>query len=156
MSRIKIGQKVVGSIVDILNREFLARTKTGQPLAGWQRSAWPRSVPFLKEKGNSQNQAVVWFPYVTDNSKAEDVAGWLNVVNRDRSVITTTYNNNDATFEDICQKVVEFIGKIHIIFGRSKTQKEIEFYGVYSSERDGDSFVYRRIAEEINTQDWQR
>ena len=155
MSNIKAGQKVIGTLADILNREFSARTKTGLPLAGWRRSAWPSSSPFLKNGNKSGNRAVVWFPYVTKNPNSQKVGDWLNVVSTDWSTITMRYVGNESQ-EDVYQRIARFTDKEQIVFGRNLGKCGCIFYGIYSSERVNDTFVYRRIADEINTQDWLR
>lgn len=156
MSKIKAGQKVVGLIADILNREFSARSAKGLPLEGWQRSAWPSSSPFLTNKKVSNIGAVVWFPYLTDDPNSPGRDKWVNVLNNDCSIITTRYVGEES-FDDVCRRIAKFIGKIHIVFDRETVGNTgRKFYGIYSSERVNDTFVYRRIADEINTQDWCR
>ena len=157
MSKIKAGKKFTGKIVDILNKEFTARTAKGHPFSGYQRSAWPISTPFLaNKKDKGVGEAIVWFPHVTENPRSEGVGGWLNRVSKDRSEITTRYVG-ERPIQEINTQVAPFIGKLHIVFARwIDANNSQEFFGVYTSERKGDTFVYRRIVDAIETQDWQR
>ena len=158
MSRISEGQRFTGRIADILNKEFAARNKQGKPLAGWYKSAWPQGAPYLVNRKDAQRQeTVVWFPFVADNPKSKGVAGWLNLVNKDRTVITTKYVGEASAQEEEYGRVARFIGKPHIVFARWINQGNVkEFFGVYASERKGDAFVYKRFADWIETADWQR
>ena len=151
MSKIQSGQKFGGDIADILNAQFAAKTAKGMPLAGYQRSTWPSGVPFLKKNF----EALVWFPTIAD-SATERVAGdWRNVVNEDRSVITTEYVGK-RQLQDVIEDISSLIGKLHIVFAKKRTDSEREFYGIYTSEIKGDKLVYRRISDSIETLDWQR
>ena len=158
MSRINEGRRFTGRIADILNKEFAARNKQGKPLAGWYKSAWPQGGPYLINRKDTQHQeAVVWFPFVADNPKSKGVMGWLNLVSKDRTVITTRYVGETPTQDEEYRRVARFIGKLHVIFARWIDQRDVkEFLGVYTSERKGDAFVYRRFVNRIETNDWQR
>ena len=158
MSRINEGQRFTGRIADILNKEFAARTAQGKPLAGWYKSAWPQGTPYLVNRKDAQRlETVVWFPFVTDDPKSKGVAGWLNLTNKDRTVIMTRYVGEASAQEEEYGRVARFIGKPHIIFARWIDQRNVkEFFGIYTSERKGNTFVYRRLADWIETNDWQR
>ena len=157
MSKIINGQSFIGSLADILNKEFKARNVQGQPLAGWYRSAWPSSAPFLVDQNDrKRGGAVVWFPIVAKDPTAKVKGDWLNVVSEDRSVITTRYVG-DKPIHEINVRVSPFIGKMHIVFARWLNKGESkEFFGVYTSDREGNTLVYRRIADIIETRDWLR
>ena len=158
MSKVKNGQRFDGTIAQILNEKFAAKNAQGRPLAGWQKAAWPQSAPFLANRNVSNlGEAVVWFPFVTDDQGSDGVAGWLNLVNGDRSIITTKYVGGETTQEEIYRKVARFIGKNHIVFARLEEKGSgFEFLGVYASERKGNTLIYRRIADMIETDDWRR
>lgn len=157
MSKIKVGQKFTGKIADTLNKEFSAKNAQGKPLRGWYKSAWPYSAPFLvNKKDKSLGEAVVWFPFVTEDPNSKGVNGWLNLVREDRDVITTRYVG-EKPIHEINMQVTPFIGKLHIVFARwIGTSYSQEFFGVYTSERDGDTLIYRRVADMIETLDWLR
>ena len=159
MSKVTSGQMLGCNIVDILNTQFAARSAQGRPLAGWQRSVWPQGRPFLVNRKDTQRlETVVWFPFVTDDPKSKGVAGWRNLVSKDRNVITTRYVGDTLAQDEVYQRVARFIGKQHIVFARWIDGENVkkEFLGVYTSERKGDTFVYKRFADWIETADWQR
>lgn len=157
MSRIKQGQTFGGKIADILNTHFTARTAQGKPLANWYKSVWPYGTPFLVNKHDVRREnAIVWFPFVTSAPNSQGIGDWINVVSNDRHVITTKYVGKDS-FQDVCGRVSRFIGKNHIVFARWEGQnRPFEFLGVYTSEWQGDTFVYKRFAEFIETSAWTR
>lgn len=157
MSRITKGQQFAGNIVDILNTQFKSKTAQGKPLEGWQRSSWPQSAPFLINKHDvRREETVVWFPFVTDDPNSQGTADWLNVVNADGSIVTTTYVGM-SPFWEVFEKVSRFIGKNHIVFARRAGQRStFEFLGVYTSARKDDTFVYRRFADFIEPSVWNR
>lgn len=155
MSKIQSGQKFNGTNAAILNKEFAATNANGQPLAGWGRSAWPCGAPFLKNKSFKKfGEAVVWFPVVVDNPNKSGARDWRTVANEDRSMITSEYIGENP-LEETKKQVSPFIGKLHIVFAKNGDGGR-EFYGIYTSELQGDKFVYRRIATTIDTSDWQR
>ncbi len=157
MSRINYGQMFRCRIADLLNREFGARNGHGNQLDGYWRAAWPVGEPFLVDSNDKRNEAtVVWFPVITDNAKADVEGDWLNVVNKDRSVITTTYIG-DKPLAEVEKKAEKFVGKNHIVFARwEKKGMPHEFLGVYSCTKKGDVRTFRRIADSIETSDWVR
>ena len=157
MSRINKGQKFYGNIVDILNQQFKASTAQGKSLIGWYKSAWPQGKPFLVNKHDvRREEAVVWFPSVTDDPRSNVAGDWLTVVSAGGDIITTTYVGR-LTFQETFEKVSRFIGKNHIVFARRAGQRNpFEFLGVYTSERRDDTFVYRRFAEFIEPNAWNR
>lgn len=158
MSRIINGQQFDCKIVDILNKHFAARTAQGMPLNGWYKSAWPWGAPFLINKHDTRREGtVVWFPVVTDNPNSGGTDGWVNIVNADRSVITTRYVGKAPIQEKVFEKIARFIGKNHIVFVRWEDRTaDFEFYGVYTCTRRGETLVYRRYVDWIKTDDWQR
>ena len=103
----------------------------------------------------------MWFPIVTNSSDASEVSDlqhieWLNVVSPDKNVIITKYVGT-APQHEIDIEVAPYIGKNHIVFARwLGYNRPIEFFGIYTSERQGDTLVYKRIADTIETSDWQR
>ena len=157
MSRIKCGKSFNSKIVDILNREFDARNGDGKPLAGYRRAVWPVGEPFLANSNDKRNEAtVVWFPVITDSAKADVEGDWRNVVNNDRSVITTTYIG-DKPLAEVEENAGKFVGKNHIVFARWKKKRgPHEFLGVYSCTKKGDVRTFRRIADSIETSNWIR
>ena len=157
MSRIKQGQTFGGRIADILNTHFAARNAQGKQLNGWYKSVWPYGVPFLVNKHDvRREEAVVWFPVLTDNSRSEGNGDWLNTINVDGSIITTTYVG-DSPLQDVFGRIGRFIGKNHIVFARRVDQgNTFEFLGVYASERKGNKVIYRRFAEFIEPIAWNR
>ena len=157
MSRINEGQKFYGNIVDILNQQFNATTAKGNPLGGWQRAAWPQGTPFLVNKHDvRREEAVVWFPSVTDDPRSNVTGDWLTVVSNGGDIITTKYVGR-LTFQETFERVSRFIGRNHIVFARWAGQRSpFEFLGVFTSERRGDTFVYRRFAKFIEPNAWNR
>lgn len=157
MGRINKGQTFDEKIVDILNTQFKAKTTLGKPLGGWQRAAWPQGAPFLVNKHDvRREEAVVWFPFVTCNPNFQGSGDWISIVSADGRVITTKYVGKDS-FQDVYGRVSRFIGKNHIVFARwEERDRPFEFMGVYTSEQKGDTFVYKRFAEFIETSAWIR
>ena len=157
MSRINKGQTFNDKIVDILNVQFMAKNVQGYPLAGYQRSVWPLSAPYLVNQHDvRREEAIVWFPFVTHDQNSQGTGDWNNIVSADGHVITTKYVGKDS-FQDVCGRVSRFIGKNHIVFARWEGRnRPSEFMGVYTSERKGDTFVYKRFAEFIETSAWTR
>ena len=157
MSRIEQGQTFDCNIVDILNTHFAARTTQAQPLAGYQRSSWPQDTPFLINMHDTRREeAVVWFPIVTDNPNSRGIGDWLNVVTGGGNLITTMYVG-ESPFQVVYDRVGRFIGKNHIVFARRLgTVRPFEFMGVYKSFRKDDKFVYGRFAKFIETNAWNR
>lgn len=157
MSRITQGQTFFGTIADILNTHFTARTAQGKPLANWYKSVWPYGRPFLVNTHDvRREEAIVWFPFVTSDPNSHGTCDWINIVSADKHIITTRYVGRDS-FQNVCGRVSRFIGKNHIVFARWERQnRPFEFFGVYTSERQGDSFVYKRFADFIETSAWAR
>ena len=157
MSKIKQGQTFNGKIIDILNTEFGATNTHGTSLAGWQHAVWPNSEPYLVNANDKQGVAtVVWFPVVTDNSKSDVKSVWLNTVNKDRSVITTTYIGGKP-LDEVETNAGKYVGKNHIVFASwEKKGAPREFLGVYSCTKKGNERTFRRIADSIETSNWVR
>lgn len=157
MSKIKNGQSIAGRMVDVLNREFGARNGNGQALNAWQHAVWPKGEPFLvNTKDKSRDASVVWFPVVTDDSNVMPKSGWLNLANKDRSVITTTYVG-DKPLDEVENVASRYVGMNHIVFARwQKPDAGLEFLGVYSCTKKDHVRTYRRIADAIDTSEWER
>lgn len=144
------GQRFRCNNVDILNLYFGAINANGQPLGQFTFAAWPRRAPFLvNRQAPNQGNAVVWFPLVPGHGD------WRNTLSGDRLNIKTEYVGERA-FDEIAEKGAIFIGKLNIVFAHFNGSDEREFLGIYTSRRQGKSFVYDKIADVIETDDWRR
>ena len=117
---------------------------------------WPRNAPFLtKSNDNRARGTVVWFPKITDDPNSHPRNGWQNLVSNGGKTITTTYVGSRARPE--VEKVASrYADNDHIVFVRDAKTGKLEFFGVFSCSKKGDVRTYTRIADVVNTADWQR
>ena len=157
MAKLTIGQTTRCRLIyEVLNQYFNAHNAKGNQLDGLQSSVWPQSSPFLSNPNDKcLRETVVWFPKITDDPKACTSNGWLNVVSDDGKSITTTYIG-DKSESEVEIVAARYVGKDHIVFVKDATTDELVFFGVFSCSKKGNVRMYTRIAEDVNTADWQR
>ena len=157
MARLRLCQTTGCRLIyEVLNKYFGAKNKAGNPLEGFGASVWPRSAPFLAKSNDKRAQGtVVWFPKMTDDHNSRPRNGWQNLVSNRGKTITTTYVGPRARSE-VENVASRFADNDHIVFVKSETTGELEFFGVFSCSKKGNVRTYTRKSDEINTADWQR